>query len=162
MGVTPATMAALGVVRPDEWNLPLFVHLLGALTLTGAVFLTALYLFSAWRSSSAETLRLAQRSLLIGVLPAWIVLRGSAEWIGSEQGIFDIDPQPDWVTVGYIATDVGMLVIIVSGLLGWTALRRARRDGPRQSARVRVAACFITLLLIANLVAIWAMTTKPA
>jgi hypothetical protein len=157
-----AIVPTIASIRPDEWNLPLFVHLVGAFALTGAVALTAIYLFSAWRSSSAETLRLAQRSLLLGVLPAWIVLRGSAEWIGEKEGIFDIDPQPDWVTVGYIATDVGMLVIIVSGLLGWAALRRARAVGATESKRARAAAVLVALLLVANVVAMWAMTTKPA
>jgi hypothetical protein len=161
VGVTSATIS-LASIRPDEWNLALFVHLLGAFALTGAVFLTALFLFGAWRSGSAETLRLAQRSLLIGVLPSWIVLRGSAEWIADEEGLVDVDPQPDWVTIGYISTDIGLLVIIVSGLLGWGALRKARSSGPGESKRARAAAVLIGLLLVANLVALWAMTTKPA
>ena len=45
-------MATIAAIRPDEWELPLFVHVLGALALTGAFTLTAIYLFSSWRSGS--------------------------------------------------------------------------------------------------------------
>jgi hypothetical protein len=151
----------LAAVRPDDWNLPLFVHVLGALALTGAVALSTVYLFGAGRSGSEATLRLAVRSLTLGVIPAWIVLRGSAEWIADKEGWADLDEQPDWIGLGYMATDLGFLLIVVSGILGWVALRRARRNGEGRSTGVRVAAVLIALLLVLNVVAIWAMTTKP-
>ena len=30
-------MTTLAAIRPDEWNLPLFVHVLGAIVLVGGV-----------------------------------------------------------------------------------------------------------------------------
>ena len=142
-------------------DLALFVHVLGALLLTGALVLTAIYLFGAWRSGSAASLRLALRSLTLGVFPAWIVLRGSAEWIADKQGYADLDEQPDWIGIGYMATDLGLLLIPISGLLGYLALRRARGGGAGASTAARVAAALIALLIVVNVVAIWAMTSKP-
>ncbi len=154
-------MTTLAAIRPDEWNLPLFLHVLGALTMTGALALAAAYLFSASRSGSAATLRLALRSITLGVFPAYIVLRGSAEWIADKEGYADLDEPPDWIDLGYIISDSGFLLLIIASLLGWFALRRARagREGP--SAPVRIAAVLIALVLVANVVAVWAMTTKP-
>ena len=65
------------------------------------------------------------------MLPAWVVLRVSAEWIADKEGWNDVDDPPDWIGIGYIAGDAGLLLIVVSGLLGWFALRRARGDGDR-------------------------------
>jgi hypothetical protein len=158
MGLTLMT----SVIRPDEWNLPFFVHVLGALALTGALVLTAIYLFGAWRSGSAASLRLALRSLTLGVFPSYLVLRGSADWISDKEGYADLDEQPDWITIGYIATDLGFLLILASSLLGYLALRRARAGGRGSSPNARVAAILIALLIVMNVVAIWAMTTKPA
>ena len=154
-------MIGLATIRPDEWDVPLFLHVLGALTLIGALALTMALLVPAGRDGSAASLRLALRSLTLAVLPAWVVLRVSAEWIADKEGWNDVDDPPDWIGIGYIAGDAGLLLIVVSGLLGWFALRQARADGDRPATGVRVAAVLIGLLLVLNLVALWAMTTKP-
>jgi hypothetical protein len=153
-------MTVLAAIRPNEWELPLFLHVLGALTLIGAVVLTAAMLFTAWRDPSAANLRLAVRSLTLGVIPAWVVLRGSAEWIADKEGYADLDDPPDWIDLGYMAGDIGFLLILLSALFGWLALRKARTDGS-PSGTVRTAAILISVLLVLNLVALWAMTTKP-
>jgi hypothetical protein len=155
-------VSALAAIRPDEWNLPVFVHVLGALVLTGAVALAAAYLFSAWRTGSAANLRLAVRSLVLGVIPSWIVLRGSAEWLFYKEGFDDLDEQPGWIGIGYMATDLGFLLIVVSSILGYVALRKTRGgdEGPKKG--IKVAAVLISLLLVLNVIALWAMTTKPS
>jgi hypothetical protein len=56
--------------------------------------------------------------------------------------------------------DGGFLLILLSALFGWLALRKVRADGT-PTATVRAAAILIALLLVLNLVALWAMTTKP-
>jgi len=154
-------MTALAAIRANELELPLFIHVLGALALIGAVVLAAAMLFTAWRDASAANLRLAVRSLTLGVIPAWIVLRGSAEWIADKEGYADLDDPPDWIDIGYLAGDVGVLLILLSALFGWLALRKARADGSPRGT-VRAAAVLISVLLVLNLVALWAMTTKPA
>jgi uncharacterized membrane protein len=159
MGVTSVTQ--LAAIRPDEWELPLFIHVLGALALTGAFTLTAIYLFSAWRSGSTATLRLAVRSLTLGVIPAWIVLRVSAEWIADKEGYADLDEPPDWIEIGYMVTDTGFLLIVISSVLAYLALRKARAGGEGPWKTARVAAVLVALLIVLNVVALWAMTAKP-
>jgi len=153
-------MSVLAAIRPNEWELPLFIHVLGALALIGAVVLATAMLFTAWRDASTANLRLAVRTLTLGVIPAWVVLRGSAEWIADKEGWNDVDDPPDWIDIGYMAGDVGFLLILLSTLFGWLALRKARADGS-PSGTVRAASILIAVLLVLNLVALWAMTTKP-
>ena len=83
-------MTVLGVIRPDDWNIALFVHILGAMALVGALALVVVAL-------AERDLRLGYRSLLFGVLPGWIVMRGGAEWIASKEKVNDLDPTPSWV-----------------------------------------------------------------
>jgi hypothetical protein len=153
-------MTLLAAIRPNEWELPLFIHVLGALTLIGALVLTSALLFTSWRDASAVNLRLALRSLTLGVIPSWLVLRVSAEWIADKEGYSDLDDPPDWIDIGYMVGDGGFLLILLSAMFGWLALRKVRAQGT-PSGTVRAAAILIALLLVLNLVALWAMTTKP-
>jgi hypothetical protein len=155
-------MTAPAAIRPDQWDLPLFLHVLGALTLIGTLALTSAFLFAAWRDGSSANLRLALRSLTLGVIPAWLILRVSAEWIADKEGINDLDKPPAWIDIGYIASDLSFLLIVITSLLGWFTLRRARAGGTAEpSQAARTASVLVAQLLILNLVALWAMTTKP-
>jgi hypothetical protein len=149
-------LTVLAAVRPDSWNLPLFVHIFGAMLLVGALVLAAMYLFAAWRGDSPDLLRYALRALTLGAFPGYIVLRGSSEWIADKEGWNDVDPAPDWIDLGYIIADAGFVFLVIASLAGWLALRRGVTGG------VRVAAVLVALLLVADVIAIWAMTTKPA
>ena len=80
-------MIDLAAIRPDEWGLPLFLHLLGAFILIGALVMAANYLFAARRDGSLALARLGYRSLLIVALPSFIVMRVAAQWIASEEGL---------------------------------------------------------------------------
>jgi len=158
-------MIGLGAIRPGEWDVPLFLHVFGAFALIGTLALTSTFLFAAARDGSTASLRLALRSLTLGAIPAYLVLRIGAEWIADKEGFADLDEPPTWIGIGYGVADLGFLLIVISGLLGWFALRRARADGEdaaRPSKAVRVASILIALLLVANLVAVWAMATKPS
>jgi uncharacterized membrane protein len=158
-------MSGLAAIRPGEWDVPLFLHVLGALVLVGAAALAATFLFAAARSGSASNLRLALRTLTLGVIPAWIVLRIGAEWIADKEGFADLDDPPNWIDIGYIASDLGFLLIIISSLLAWFTLRRVRADGAAEEApskAVRAASILIAVVLVLNVVALWAMTTKPS
>jgi hypothetical protein len=144
----------LAIVRPDAWNLPLLVHVAGAMLLVGAlVVVMAVTAGGLRRGDDAAVLtRLALRTLLIGVLPAYIAMRAGAEWIASESAVGD----PTWVGIGYGVGDGGLLLTIAAIVLAWRAARR----GSGGSAR----AVFVlsALLIVAYGVAIWAMTAKPA
>ena len=152
------------IIRPDDWNFPLLLHVGGAMVMCGALVVAAATLLLAVRSSGDDRVSLARfsfRILLIGVLPAYIVMRGAAEWIYSKEG-FSGDNDPGWIGIGYITSDLGLLLIIISTVLAGLAARRIRTnpDGPSMMTRISMALTFI--LIAAYVVAVWAMTTKPS
>jgi hypothetical protein len=141
-------------VRPDDWNLPLLLHVLGAMVFVGLLATVVVLLVTAGRGGDARgALRLAFRTLLIGAIPAYILMRGSAEWLASEQ---DIPDDLTWINIGYMVTDIGLLVLIAITILAGVA---SRRGG---GGLVRPAAGLTLLLIAAYAVALWAMTAKPA
>jgi hypothetical protein len=144
----------LAIVRPDGWNLPLLVHVAGAMLLVGALVVVAAASAGALRRDGAVLSRLSFRTLLLGVLPSYVVMRGGAEWIASEEAIGD----PGWVGIGYATADGGLLLTIIATVLAWRAARRGS-DGPGGSGRAVVV--LSALLILAYVVAIWAMTAKP-
>jgi hypothetical protein len=149
-------------VRPSDWDLPLLLHVAGAMLLVGALVVVAFAMAAALRrpDDAAALTRLAFRALLLGVLPADIVMRFAAEWITSSEGVGD----PTWVGIGYSTADGGVLLAIIALALAWRATRRSRAGaggtggpGALGVATVAVSAA----LLVAYTIAIWAMTTKP-
>ena len=158
-------MSLLAAIRPDEWNLPLLVHVLGASVLVGglAVALTAQLL--GWRRArpgdEPAYARLAFRTLLLAALPGWIVMRLGAEWIYSEQDWADAASEPTWLGIGWITADLGLLLLLLSLLLGGLGARRLSRTGSQGGTLVRIAAVLTTVALAAYVVATWAMSGKP-
>ena len=153
-------MSVLAAIRPDEVNLPLFLHVLGAMLLVGTLFAVALATAIGWRRSddAAGLTRFSLLTLLIGVLPSYILMRIGAQWTEAEQDYLD-DFDAAWIGIGYITADAGALLIIVSIILSVIGLRKLRRGaGIRFGRAVGVVS---TLLLVAYLVAVWAMTVKP-
>ena len=143
-------MSVLAAIRPDDWNLALFVHILGAMALVGALVLVIVAL-------AERNLRLGYRALLLGVLPGWIVMRGGAQWIAEKEKLDDLDPVPSWVDIGYSVSDPMLLLIIIATVCAGLAARRHRQDGP-----LRGTALVLTVItLVAASVAVWAMSTKP-
>src|SRR5262249_37760993 len=118
---------SLATIRPDAWNLPLFVHVLGAMTMVGALVLAAAYLFTARRDGSLESMRVGFRALLFAALPAFIVMRAGAEWIASKENVTDSDAA--WIGIGFMVSDLGALLIIISTVAAGLAVRRAGREG---------------------------------
>ena len=151
-------MSVLAAIRPDEWNLPLFLHVLGAMVLVGTLVLAGTGLAGVARGDGAGSLRLAYRSLLIGALPAWIVMRVAAQWIADEEGLGDEPPQ--WVDIGFMTSEPTFLLIIVATILTGVGARKAARGGGG-GTQGRIAAVLIAISLLAYVFAIWAMTTKP-
>ena len=146
-------MTILAAVRPDDWNFPLFLHVLSAMVLFGAV---ALAVVSVAGNSQAG-LRLGFRSLLIVAIPAWIAMRLSGQWIASEGNLLDEDVEtPAWVDIGFITSEGSLLVLIAATVCAGIAARRGRGGGLRSATVVLVG-----ITIVAYLVAIWAMSTKP-
>jgi hypothetical protein len=147
-------MSLLAAIRPDEWNLALFVHVLAAFVMVGALVTAAAYLFAARRDGSLELTRAGFRALLIGALPAFIATRLAAQWIVSEENLDDLDAA--WIDVGFISTDVGLLALLTATIAAGLVVRRA--DGVRG---VALAAWLVALLIAVYAVVIWVMATKP-
>ncbi len=146
-------------IRPDDWNLPLLLHVLGAMVFVGLLATIAVILVAALRTDDrAAALRLAFRTLLIGALPSYIVMRVGAEWVASEA---NVDEDAAWIGIGYIVTDLGLLLLIVVTVLTGLAKRRVGR-GTEPGRLVRPATAITLLLIAAYAVALWAMTAKPA
>lgn len=145
------------IVRPDSWNLPLFVHVAGAMLLVATLVVVLAVSAGAVRGGdgAAALSRLSFRTLLIGVLPSYIVMRGAAEWIADEEAVGD----PAWVGIGYATADGGLLLTLIAIVLAWRAARRGA-DGP--GGMGRAVTVLAAVLLLAFAVAIWAMTAKPS
>ncbi|MDX6556685.1 MAG: hypothetical protein QOD86_2880 [Miltoncostaeaceae bacterium] len=148
------------VLRPDAWDLPLFVHVAGAMVLVGTALLAGVALAGGLRAAGsgqgATLTRFGFRTLLLGALPAFIVMRVGAEWIVSKEDIED----PAWVGVGFITSDGGALLLIAGLITAGIAQKRMGR-GDGASGLTRAATILTLVLLAAMLVAVWAMSTKP-
>jgi len=149
------------VIRPDSWNLPLLVHVAGAALMVGALVCVTAALVLAWgradRGEAAMLTRFGFRALLLGAIPAYVIMRVGAEWVVSEEGLADVDPL--WIGIGYSTADLGLLVLIVATVLAGFAARRLRAGGGTGLARAAGVMC--VLLVAAYTVALWAMTAKP-
>lgn len=137
-------------------NLPLFVHVLSSLVLIGAVTLAATWLVAAWRSGDRTKIGLGFRTLLWAVIPAWIAMRLSSQWILDKEGLEDADLA--WVDIGFIAAEPTFLLLAIATLI---AGLRVRSGAVGPTIGTRLATAFVSIALIAYLVALWAMTTKP-
>jgi hypothetical protein len=145
----------LASIRPDDWNLPLIVHVGGAMLLVGALVVVLATTAAGRRGGddAAVLVRLGFRALLLGVLPAYVVMRGGAEWVASTEGVGD----PAWIGIGYGVADGGLLLAVIATVLAWRASRRGGGGG----GLGRAVAGLSALLLVAYVVAMWAMTAKP-
>ena len=152
-------MSAVAAVRPDSWNLPLLVHVLGALILVGGLFAGASTL--ALARGDARLLRLGYWSLLALALPGWIVMRVGAGWVASKGGWDDLPDEllPTWLELGFVVADIGAVVLAVTLVLGGVGVYRLGRGGGTGALKVTLALCLI--LLAAYVVAVWAMAGKP-
>lgn len=151
----------LAVVRPNDWELALFVHVLGAMVLVGALVLALAYLLPAWRGGAIAPVRHGFRSLLYAALPSYIVMRVAAQWIADKEG-YTGDTTPSWIDMGFIVSDMGLILLLIATVVAGIAVRRAGRGGTEPGpGSARIAATLVSLLLVAYLVTIWAMTAKP-
>lgn len=153
-------MNVVAAIRPDEWNFPLFVHVLGATILVGGLLTGASTL--AFARGQASFLRLGYWSLLAVALPGWIVMRIGAQWIYSEEDWDELPEgvdEPAWLGVGYITANLGGLILLVSLALGGVGVFRLREG--RGSGLLKATLVLALILLAAYVVAAWAMAGKP-
>jgi hypothetical protein len=141
----------LALVRPDNLNFPLFLHVLGATTVTGG---TAAVFLASVSTRRWPWLRLVvARALLLVVFPAWILMRLGGAWEDSRSPIGD---DSTWLGIGYMVADAGFVLLIVATILGAVSVRRPERGWPIKAVAVITGVYFVALL-----VAMFAMTGKP-
>jgi len=153
-------MSVLAVVRPDSWNLPLFIHVLGAIILVGGLLTGAAAL--GFARGEARLLRLGYWSLLAISLPGWVLMRVGAQWVYSREGWDDLPDdvdEPAWLGIGWITADLGGLILLVSLIVGGIGLYRLRAG--KGAGLLKATLVLSLILLAAFLVAAWAMSGKP-
>lgn len=151
-------MSVVAAIRADQVNFPLFLHVLGAMLLVGTLLAVATAVTLDWRrpGGAPGLTRLGLRTLLLGVIPAYVLMRVGAQWTESRE---DWPGDPAWLGIGYITADAGAVLILVSVVLSAFGLRQLRGGGGRVLART--VGVISLVLLAAYVVAVWAMSVKP-
>jgi hypothetical protein len=153
------TIDVLATVRPDDQNFPLFLHVFGAMVLVGGLLIGSSAL--AFARGEARLLRIGYWSLLALSLPGWVLMRIAGQWIYSKEGWDDVpdEAEPAWLGIGFVVGDLGGLLLVVSLVVGGIGVYRLRAG--EGSALLKVTLVLALLLLVAFLVAAWAMSGKP-
>jgi hypothetical protein len=152
-------IGVLAAVRPDSWNFPLFLHVLGAMVLVGGLVTSTSAL--AFAKGDAKLLRIGYWSLLAISLPGWVLMRIGAEWIASKEGLDDLPDElvPDWLDIGLIVADAGAVVLLIALVVGGIGVYRMREG--KGAGLLKVTLALSLVLLAAYVVAVWAMAGKP-
>ena len=152
-------MSVVALIRPDSWNFPLFLHVLGAMILVGGLLAAATAL--GYARGDARFLRLGYWTLLLVSLPGWVVMRIGAGWISSKEGWDDLPDElvPTWLSIGFFIADLGGLVLLVSLIVGGVGVYRLRAG--KGAGLLKTTMVLSLVLLAAYLVAAWAMSGKP-
>ena len=156
----PGRMTVLALMRPDSWNFPLLVHIVGVVVLVGGVVTAASLL--GFAKGDTRLLRLGYWTLLAVALPGYIVLRVGGEWIYSKEGWDDLPEgvdDPAWLSIGYIVADLGALLLLASLIIGGIGVRRLG-DG-KGTGLLKATLALSIVIIAAGLVAVWAMAGKP-
>jgi hypothetical protein len=124
---------------------PLFLHVLGAMALVGAILTVAIVSWVAWRRSDLAVLRRAAwTSLVFVALPAYVVMRGAGQWIYSKEG-FSGNNDPTWLGIGFGVSDAGLLLLLITiGVAYWW-----RRGAKAVAGRIVAVLSSVYLVLLA-------------
>jgi hypothetical protein len=155
----------LAAIRPDSWNFPLLLHVFGAMMLIAGLVTAVTAQYFGWRPrdnlDAAAFSRLSFRALLFIAFPAWWLMRIPGQWIGSKEGWDEVENEPTWIGVGYITSEAGGLLLLIAIILAGIGVRRGRRADGGGRTLARIATVLTTLVLVAYLLTVWAMTAKP-
>ena len=118
----------LASIRPDSINVPLFIHVLGAMVLVGGLLVAATSVAGRPRRRARAPARLL--TLLAVALPGYLVMRIGAEWIYSKEHLGDA---PGAIRRGSGSatsprTSVALLLLL-SLIPGGFGVRRLRGEG---------------------------------
>jgi hypothetical protein len=151
----------LAAIRPDEQSFALLLHLVGATVVFGALLASATSL--ALARGETRLLRLGYFSLLFVGLPGLILLRLAGEWLYRLQNWDDLPEQfdePAWLGIGFVVADWGGLLFLLALVLGGVGTYRMSH-GKSGAGLLRITMVISLILIVAYVVAVWAMTGKP-
>ena len=151
----------LAAIRPDLQSFALLLHLVGATVVFGALLASATSLLLA--QGEIRLLRLGYFSLLLVGLPGLILMRLAGEWLYRQQGWDDLQGsigEPAWLGIGFLVADWGGLLFLAALALGGVGVRRVSQ-GKGGTALLRLTLLISLVLVVAYVVAVWAMTGKP-
>jgi hypothetical protein len=131
--------------------------------LTGALFTVATAMVMGRRRGDGESgfTRFGLKTVLIGVLPAFLLMRVGAQWTESKENLPKEVEDQAWLGIGYITADLGALLVLISVVLSVIGLRRLKAGGTGGQAQLRAIGFISIFLLVAYVVTVWAMTAKP-
>jgi hypothetical protein len=150
----------LAAIRPDEQSFALLLHLVGATVVFGALLASATSLVLA--RGETRLIRLGYFSLLFVGLPGLILLRLAGEWLYRLQNWDELpdDDRPAWLNIGFVVADWGGLLFVVALVLGGVGVYRLR-EGKGGTGLLKATMVIALILIVAYVVAVWAMTGKP-
>ena len=125
---------------------PLFLHVLGAMVLVGAVLVAVIVSWAGWRRPELPALaRTAFWSLVAVGLPAYVVFRVAAQIIYSDEKDVFGGKDPAWIGIGFAISEGGLLVLLAAiGCAFWW-----RRSAKPVAARIVAALSSVYLVLLA-------------
>jgi len=151
----------IAAIRPDDQSFALLLHLVGATVAFGALLTCATSILLA--RGDIRLLRLGYFSLLLVGLPGLILLRLAGQWLYQLQNWDDLPDQidqPAWLGIGFLVADLGGLLLLLALVLGGIGIYRLR-DGKGGTALLKATMVIALILIVAYVVAVWAMTGKP-
>ena len=151
----------LAAIRPGEQDFALLLHLVGATVVFGALLASATSILLA--RGEVRLLRLGYFSLLLVGLPGLILMRLAGQWLYNLQKWDDLPDQfdqPAWLGIGFIVADWGGILFVLSLVLGGVGVYRLSRD-KGGIGLLRATTAISLVLVLAYVVAVWAMTGKP-
>jgi hypothetical protein len=151
----------LAAIRAAGQDFPVLLHIVGATVVFGALLASATSL--ALARGEVRLLRLGYYSLLLVGLPALILMRLSGEWIYRKQGWDDLPAsigEPTWLGIGFDVADYGGILFLLALVLGGVGIRQLRNG--KGAGLLKVTMVIALVLVVAYIVAVWAMTGKPS
>lgn len=172
-------MTILADIRPDSWNFPLLIHIVGATVLVGGVLTCATALRAA--GDSLRLHRLGYGALLYVALPGLIVMRIGAALIWHKHNpnhsflwaVFPHTGDVTWIKIGGTVADFGGGLLVLALILGWFGLKRMEGATGDFLAKfpvvskmtgatlLRYTMLISIVLLVGYVLAVWAMAGKP-
>ena len=127
--------AVIAAVRPTSWDLPLFLHVAGAMTLVGAVATALVLAVAGVRRPGEHVLARGAFLCLVAALPAWVAMRAGAQWTYSKEH-FTGHNDPTWLGIGFAAADAGLIILLVGGRNCLCLVTAAAPVGPEGAERL--------------------------